>query len=276
MISYEPIIQNLILESSHQVDILRLDLIDQEISGNKWFKLKRNLEKAKAENYVTVITFGGAFSNHIAATAAACKKYNLKCIGVIRGEEGDALNPTLLKAKENGMTLHFLNRELYSQKNEDSFHVYLENNFGKHYLIPEGGNNKEGVLGCTEIMKPEWEYDYIFCACGTATTYAGLLANKADAQRVIGISVLKGENKLPAEAEKYLEILLPDKKRRIAGNEALEKEFLEEDCIINNYAFKGYAKLDATVVDFKKTLNQNIISLLIIFIRQNYFMVFLI
>lgn len=251
MISYAPIIQGLIRKQSQHVDILRLDLIDPEISGNKWFKLKRNLEKAKAENFKTIITFGGAFSNHIAATAAACKKFKLNCIGIIRGEEQDGSNATLSRAKENGMALHFVSRELYSRKNSEEFKNYLGVNFGNHYLIPEGGNNEEGVLGCMEIINPEWDYDYIVCACGTATTYAGLLANKNNKQCIIGISVLKGENKLPLETERILESFSPDKRIKIAGNEALEKDFIMQDCILNSYSFKGYAKPDADMLKFK-------------------------
>lgn len=252
MIFYDPIIQNLIHDSFCTLDILRLDLIDKEISGNKWFKLKRNLERAKSENFETIITFGGSFSNHIAATAAACKRYNLKCIGIIRGEQKEESNPTLNQAKKNGMLLHFVNREFYAHKNENSFKGYLENNFGKHYLIPEGGNNAEGILGSGEILKPDWHYDYIFCACGTGTTYAGLKAAKQNSQKIIGISVLKGENKLSAEIEKLLHSIFPEEKIKIDGNEILEKHFVEEDCIVNSYAFKGYAKLDSFLLAFKK------------------------
>lgn len=252
MISYNPIIQDLKNGSFFQLDVLRLDLIDEEISGNKWFKLKRNIDKALAENFNTVITFGGAFSNHIAATASACKRYNLKCIGIIRGEEKDASNPTLSEASKNGMLLHFVSREFYSQKNDQLFKNYLEANFGRHYLIPEGGNNLEGALGCMEILKPEWNYEYVFCACGTATTYAGIFASKNQDQKIIGISVLKGKNTLPLEAGNLINGLLPGKKCSLAGNEVLENEIIREDCIINSYAFKGYARLDESLVEFKK------------------------
>jgi 1-aminocyclopropane-1-carboxylate deaminase len=253
LISYTPIIQNLLNEpSSYTLDILRLDLIDKEISGNKWFKLKYNLEKARIENHKTIITFGGAFSNHIAATAAACNLYNLNCIGVIAGEEKEHLNYTLARAKKNGMHLHFVSREVYSKKNEAQFQKYLQATFGAHYIIPEGGSNEDGVLGCTEILRTDWNYDYIFCACGTATTYAGLLAKNNQQSKVIGISVLKGKNELPVETTTLLKSVFPDKEIKVAGNDALQKKIVEDNCIIDSYAFKGYAKLDNEVLNFKK------------------------
>jgi 1-aminocyclopropane-1-carboxylate deaminase len=247
MIHYHPIIQHL----TGNMDLLRLDLIDKKISGNKWFKLKNNLEKAEAGNFETIVTFGGAFSNHIAATAAACKKSHLKCVGIIRGEESSALNPTLAKAKQDGMQLHFVSREFYSQILKDGSEKYLHDNFGRHYLIPEGGNNEEGVLGCMEILKKEWDYDYIFCACGTGTTFAGLVASAKPGQKVIGISVLKGENKLPLEVQNLLGSISPGQKNKIQGNEAPEKSWLEDHCILNTYCFNGYAKFDENLLQFK-------------------------
>lgn len=262
MLHYSPIIQSLQLNLNYQVDVLRLDLLHQEISGNKWFKLKHNLLKAVVENHNLIITFGGAFSNHIAATAAACKLFNIKCVGIIRGEEQN--NPTLEQAKQNGMQLHFVSREFYSQKNEIAFKNYLTEKFGAHYLIPEGGNNVEGVLGCMEIAatnftndtnyvgENSWQtYDYIFCACGTGTTFAGILASAKPNQTVIGISVLKGEHKLPQETENLLQEIFPERNLKVFGNEAVEKNNIENHCIINQYAFSGYAKFDKALIDFK-------------------------
>ena len=140
MIDYVPKF-NSISYLNFNIAILRLDLIHPEISGNKWFKLKYNIEKAKSQNLKTILTFGGAFSNHIAATAAACKIEGLVSIGIIRGEESTNLNSTLHKAKEDGMRLLFLDREAYAQKDKLSFQNYLTELLGQHYLIPEGGNN---------------------------------------------------------------------------------------------------------------------------------------
>lgn len=250
MIVHDPIIEPVLLQAGYQTDVLRLDQLHPEISGNKWFKLKYNLEKAIAGHFDTIITFGGAFSNHIAATAAACKFYNVKSVAVIRGDEMQALNATLTRAKDNGMELYFVSREIYSQKNNAEFKQHLQEKFGNHYLIPEGGNNTEGVLGCSEILKPEWEYDYVFCACGTATTFAGLVASAKPGQKIIGISVLKGENKLPNDAAEIIQSVLKNDVI-ILGNEALNDLHLNNHSIINNYCFSGYAKFDKHLVDFK-------------------------
>lgn len=254
---YEPVIQSLIHNQDHQVDILRLDLMDEEISGNKWFKLKYNIEAAKKAGHHHLITFGGAYSNHIAATAAACKKAKLKCTAIIRGEEQIPLNCTLARAKNNGMQLHFVSREDYDKKTESEFQHYLENLFGSHYLIPEGGNNEKGIMGCREILDPNWSYDYICCACGTGATYAGLVASVNEDQKVIGISVLKGENVLVEDVKANLKNIFPQKSLLLLGNEALQSEAIKDNCITNLYAFKGYAKLDQELIEFKKKFESN-------------------
>jgi len=250
MLVYNPIIQAIDVPFNYKVDVLRLDKLHEKISGNKWFKLKYNLQKAQEQNIDTIITFGGAYSNHIAAAASACKLFNFKSIGIIRGDES-VINPTLIKAKENGMQLEFVTRELYSKKNESEFKNYLQTKFGNHYLIPEGGNNSEGILGCNEIINPEWNYDYIMCACGTATTYTGIVSNINTDTKVIGISVLKGENKLPGEVEKILNGIYPKKNYNIKGNDELDNEFISRNCIISNYSFNGYANYYKPLIDFK-------------------------
>lgn len=251
MITVEPIIQNLQNSAGYRLAMLRLDLLDAEISGNKWFKLKHNLEAAKVQGYASIITVGGAFSNHIAATAAACERLGFRCIGVIRGEPGGVLNPTLEKAIQQGMQLHFVSRELYARRAEPSFRDYLQQMFGPHYFVPEGGNNEEGISGCMEISRQAEGYDYIFCACGTGTTFAGLVAGKMAEQKVIGISVLKGENLLPREAAAWLSRFAGDHVL-IGGNECLGSDYLDTSCIINTYAFNGYAKFSEPLFRFKQ------------------------
>jgi 1-aminocyclopropane-1-carboxylate deaminase len=251
MLDYFPIIQSLNnLPLNYKVDVLRLDKIHESISGNKWFKLKYNLQKAQLNTNSTIITFGGAFSNHIAATASACKLFNFKSVGIIRGEQTE-LNPTLIEAKKNGMQLEFVTRQFYSQKTEQAFKHYLQSKYTNYFLIPEGGNNLEGVLGCNEIIKPVWDYDYIVCACGTATTFAGIIANLKSSSIVVGISVLKGENKLPNQVKKILHQIHPKKNYNINGNEELNKEIITENCIISNYSFNGYANYYQPLIDFK-------------------------
>lgn len=250
MIAYQPIITTLNYQN-FKLDVLRLDLIDQEISGNKWFKLNYNLKKAQSEKAKTIITFGGAYSNHIAATAAFCKLEGFQSVGVIRGEAAKDLNPTLAKAKADGMQLHFVSRELYNQKSEAHFKQELTQLFGQHYLIPEGGNNEQGILGCMEILKPEWDYDTVVCACGTAATFSGIVAACKKQQRVIGISVLKGQNTLVNDALQQLKLILPTTNFIINGNEELAKSQITNHCITNNYCFNGYAKLDRALLKFK-------------------------
>jgi 1-aminocyclopropane-1-carboxylate deaminase len=249
------IIQTLNSEHLHKqkltLDVLRLDLIHPEFGGNKWFKLKRNLQKAKDKNIRTIITFGGAYSNHIAATAAACKFFQLQAIGIIRGEESKNLNPTLLKAKEDGMQLHFVSRETYAQKNEPRYHAWLTKTFGQNLLIPEGGNNEEGILGCSEILNPAWDYDYIFCACGTGATFSGIVASCKPTTVVVGMSVLKGANNLPLQVKQQLTVVFPQQHFNVLGNEVLQQSEFTNHCIINTYSFNGYAKKNQELIDFK-------------------------
>jgi 1-aminocyclopropane-1-carboxylate deaminase len=275
LIAYEPIIETLSLPHDYVLDVLRLDLLHPEISGNKWFKLKYNLEKAISGNFDTVVTFGGAFSNHIAATAAACKLYALRSVAVIRGEGSGTLNSTLSKAKADGMQLHFVSRDEYAQKNSVAFKNYLNAQFGAHYFIPEGGNNEAGVLGCKDILRSEWEYDYVFCACGTATTFSGLVAAAKPTETVIGISVLKGENKLPAESEALLTTLEPLRQFKIFGKEAFTDLQAGKHCITNAYCFSGYAKCDKALTDFKQSFeNLHAIPLDHIYTNKLFYAVF--
>ena len=142
--------------------VLREDLIHPEISGNKWRKLKYNIKDAKEKGVETVLTFGGAFSNHIAATAAAGNVFGIKTIGIIRGEEKLPLNPTLQLAKDNGMHFKYVSREAYRNRNESPFISGLKSEFGAVYVIPEGGSNALAVKGCAEIVDNiNIEYDVI-------------------------------------------------------------------------------------------------------------------
>ncbi len=223
MISYSPIIHQ-ITYNDYDIGVLRLDLLHPEISGNKWFKLKYNLEQAAKENKNTIITFGGAFSNHIAATAIACKLADLKSIGIIRGEETSSNNPTLSFAKENGMELLFVSRDEYSQKKDSGYLQRLRYMYPDAYIIPEGGDNKLGLKGCEEILTKEMsDYSTIFCAYGTGTTYKGISKSLLPHQNLVAINVLKFET--------------------IAEEAQTE--------ILNNYHFGGYAKHTQELLNFK-------------------------
>jgi 1-aminocyclopropane-1-carboxylate deaminase len=248
VLSYEPIIQTIVLGGT-RADVLRLDLIDPLISGNKWFKLKYNLEEARKMD-VPLLTFGGPFSNHIAATAAAGKMFSIPTIGIIRGEEPKKKSSTLRTAEQNGMKLVFVSREDYRKKNELLFKDQLQQKFGSCLIVPEGGKNLLGVKGSGEILKKEWNYDYILCACGTGTTFAGLCSALNKNTLLIGISVLKGNNSLVDEVN----VLLEETKtgcELVGGNEGMDHEILERSFITDKFAFNGYAKVEAQLILFK-------------------------
>lgn len=226
--------------------IKREDLNHPQLSGNKLYKLKYNLEEAKNKNFDALLTFGGAFSNHIYAVAAAGKIFDFKTIGIIRGEEHQPLNSTLLFAKESGMEINYLERKSYRNKRSGEVINSLRQRFGRFYLIPEGGTNELAVKGCSEIpFKINIEYDYLCCACGTGGTLAGLIAGANRGKKILGFSVLKGGGFLKDDIHSLLE--------KYTNN-------TYNNWDINlDYHFGGYAKINKELVqfidEFKKTQN---------------------
>ncbi|ARV09293.1 1-aminocyclopropane-1-carboxylate deaminase [Winogradskyella sp. PC-19] len=225
-----------------QLFIKREDLLHPFISGNKYRKLKYNLLESNQLNKTTILTFGGAFSNHIAATAYAGKIKDLKTIGVIRGDELESkidLNPTLSFAKDNGMQFYFVSREVYREKNSESFQNNLRKRFGDFYLIPEGGTNKLAVKGCEEILTTDdSEYDYICSCVGTGGTISGLINSSSENQKILGFPALKGD-------------FLSEEISKFANNKNWQ--------LIADYHFGGYAKINSELVtfinDFKSRYN---------------------
>lgn len=213
--------------------IKRDDLIDPEISGNKWRKLKYNLLEAEKSGYDTLLTFGGAYSNHIYAVAAAGKKYGFKTIGIIRGEEYLPLNPTLSFAQECGILLAYVSREEYKDKAEEYFLEQLAIKYGKFYLIPEGGTNELAVKGCEEIV-PEIniDFDYICSACGTGGTISGIINSVNERQKVLGFPALKGGD------------FLRDEIRGFMNSSSNHWD------LITDYHFGGYAKVKPELLEF--------------------------
>ncbi|MBL7737380.1 MAG: pyridoxal-phosphate dependent enzyme [Chitinophagaceae bacterium] len=173
-----------------QADILRLDLIHPVISGNKWFKLKYSLSDALAQQKKGLISFGGAWSNHLVAMACACRQYGLKSTGIIRGEEPAVFNPTLRQMKAYGMDLVFVSRAGYRDK-EAILKTALDR-YPQYYYVPEGGQGDKGIAGAAEILSlaPLEQYTHITCAVGTGTTFAGII-NAAGKQQCIGVCCLK-------------------------------------------------------------------------------------
>ncbi|WP_374666706.1 1-aminocyclopropane-1-carboxylate deaminase/D-cysteine desulfhydrase [Acinetobacter sp.] len=177
--------------------IKRLDLVHPRISGNKFFKLKYNLLDAQQKGFKQVLTFGGAYSNHIAATAYAAQRFGFQSIGIIRGEElaYKPRNATLQTAQDFGMQLHFVSRENYRKKQSEDFIQQLQQEFPKTCIIPEGGTNALAIQGCTEILTADdvKTFDLICCAAGTGGTISGLIKASSDQQQVLGFSALEGD-----------------------------------------------------------------------------------
>lgn len=184
---------NLLADRGINLFVKREDLNDPELSGNKMYKLKYNLLKAKDERHNTLLTFGGAYSNHIFAVAAAGKRFGFNTIGIIRGEEHLPLNPTLNFAIRCGMQICYLNRAAYRNKTSAEVVDKLRNQFGNFYLIPEGGTNYLAVRGCEEIVRSiRINFDIICVPCGTGGTLAGIIAGLNGKHHALGFAVLKG------------------------------------------------------------------------------------
>jgi 1-aminocyclopropane-1-carboxylate deaminase len=170
--------------------IKREDLNHPFVSGNKWWKLKNNLAEAVRHNYQTVLTYGGAYSNHIVATAAAARELGLNSVGIIRGEQTLPMNAALSFAKSQGMHLYHISRDAYRTKSPSD--DYLRQ-FGNFYWIPEGGSNLQAVKGVQEFaLTLNIHYDYICCAVGTGGTLSGLIEGVPENKKIIGFPVLKG------------------------------------------------------------------------------------
>ena len=211
----------------------REDRIHPLISGNKYRKLKYNLKEAKTQGFDTLLTFGGAFSNHIAATAYAGKIHGLKTIGIIRGEELAQKwqeNSTLKLAESHGMQFKFVSREAYREKDTPQFIDDLKEEFGAFYLLPEGGTNPLAIKGCEEILTTsDANFNVVCCAVGTGGTIAGISNGAFRSQKVLGFPALKGD---------FLQ-------------EDICKFALRENWkLVTDYHFGGYAKVTEELVSF--------------------------
>lgn len=219
-----------------EIFVKRDDIIDAHVSGNKLFKLKENFAFAKTSGFETVVTFGGAFSNHIAATATLGQISNIKTIGIIRGEEPTEPNATLSHAQKHGMKLKFISRTEYRQKNELDFLISLKAEFPNALIIPEGGANALGVLGSMAILNEQTqEFNHVVTAMGTGTTFAGLVKAADSNQKITGLPIHKHDKLLE-------DILLFDPSFDEYQSKAFE--------IIHGYHFGGYAKWKPELIDF--------------------------
>jgi 1-aminocyclopropane-1-carboxylate deaminase len=220
----------------------RDDLLNPDLPGNKARKLKYNLQQARAEGHTRLLTFGGAYSNHLAAVAAAGQLYGFDTIGLIRGEEHTPLNPTLARCVADGMQLHYLDRTTYRRRAEPELLAELQQTYGPAYPLPEGGTNVLALRGVAELIgevRQHTEFDYIAVAVGTGGTLAGLSLGLAEAKypaRAVGVAALKGADFLRAEVD---ELTL------VATGHTLPNYELH-----TTYHFGGYAKLPPGLREF--------------------------
>lgn len=220
--------------------VKRDDLLHPHVSGNKWRKLKYNLLEAHRQGVTRLVTFGGAFSNHLAAVAAAGETFGLETLGVVRGREGVAPNPTLRFAEACGMRLEYVSRTDFGQKTKEQLLHDLGIDLSQTMVLPEGGANCLALQGCQEIItettaqlgKPP---DYYLTACGTGATLAGMAAGLGTPSRALGVAVLRG-----GFLSKEVQALL-----NACGAEASQNWQ-----VLDGFHFGGYAKWTMALVDF--------------------------
>lgn len=236
--------QHAIIQSLHpswynpyvaSVDMLRLDLIHPIVSGNKWYKLKHNLEQIREQGYDSLLTFGGAYSNHLVATAAAAYTYGVRAIGVVRGTySADELTPTLVQCKSFGMELIFITREDYALKENPEWLLGLSEQFHHPYIIPEGGSNDWGRIGSEDIASliPS-DYTYVCTSIGSGTTFVGVRNALMPSQYVLGFVPMKNGTYLKDEIGSHL------------------KEYQNKNWqLFDNWHFGGFGKWKDELIEF--------------------------
>lgn len=228
------------------LSVKRLDLTHPQIQGNKWFKLKYHLEEARKQGKKTILTLGGAYSNHLYATAAAGQSYGFQVVMIVRGEQTLPLNPVLQFAKDTNCEIIYWNREKYRRFREENS-VLDKEVYGDFYFIPEGGADALGVKGCADILLETDEYEYVLGACGTGTMLVGLVISAKPDSQILGFSALKKGNFLEQEVQNLVE------KYDFEENKGKPQKRASFQ-IITEYDFGGYAKktaeLDNFIADF--------------------------
>ena len=226
-------------EMGIQLYLKRDDLLHPIVQGNKWRKLKYNLLRAQELGKDTLLTFGGPYSNHIYATAAAAKLFGFKSIGIIRGEEPKGKSYTLKFAANQGMQLMYVDRTTYRNKDEESYLQQLQQQYPNAYIVPEGGTNQYALRGVAELVEEiDVPFDYLCSACGTGGTLAGMVAGLAGEKQLIGFSSLKGDDALTGQIDKLV--------KGYAG------ESYKNYSVSFDYHFGGYARVKPELVEFIK------------------------
>lgn len=221
--------------------IKRDDLIHPEVSGNKWRKLKYIIEHFRQSRNERILTFGGAYSNHLLATASTCNLLNIPSVGIVRGEELSAASNTLLsRCEELGMQLHFVTREEYTLRGMKEYHEELILRFPNSYLVPEGGASYYGMIGCQELLNELPECDHIFVAQGTGTTSCGLLLGVAE-QKLHVVPAIKNFDSKKEMAALY---------SKSGFSDDITEELLKQLVVHNEYHFGGYAKQTDELIGF--------------------------
>lgn len=234
------------------VHIKRLDEQHSGFGGNKWYKLKYNIELARARGHDTILSFGGAWSNHIHALAHAGKEFGFKTIGVIRGEQGEKLTLTLEEAQHLGMTLDFVTREAYKMKDSEDFRMWLYERWGRVYIVPEGGANFNGINGAMEILSSAdcANYDLVCVACGTGSTMAGLLLSSSGRTIIRGYSALKAPGLAEDQVRSHLTGFLGD---REAADELMKSSQFDD-----RWHFGGFAKTTPALLDAMRQMEMEL------------------
>lgn len=222
--------------------VKRDDLIHHEVSGNKWRKLQLNIEHAVHQKKEGILTFGGAYSNHLLATASACELYGLRSIGIVRGEElTSSSNPTLKRCEELGMELLFVSREEYNMRNEKMYQEELSYRFSLMHIVPEGGANYLGMIGCQSILKETTnDFDLVIVAQGTTTTSCGILMTIGQASSLWVVPVLKG-----FDSHGEMMTLLA----RTGFENEMISDLLSQVEVLSDYHFGGYASYNKELLD---------------------------
>jgi len=223
------------------LSVKRDDMQHDIVSGNKLFKLFYHLEHCKKNNIKTIVTFGGAYSNHLHATAYAAKLMNMKSVAIIRGEQILPLNPTLKDCTEWGMTLEPVSRSDYQIKDESIAIQNVLTRYAGAHIIPEGGSDLMGVRGAGLILDgvKQSDFDYIVCACGTGTTLAGIISQADKKVKVLGIAVLKGASWMQGEVQNWLDKM-----------DLKTQHLLPQWSVNTDYHFGGYGKIKPEITQF--------------------------
>lgn len=241
-ITFDEINADFLAERAIKLSVMRLDKIHETVSGNKLFKLQFYIEKCLATKHRTIITFGGAYSNHLAATAYLCKQYGIKCIGIVRGNSFTELTHTLAACKANNMHLDFVNANIYKVIQNLNTEKYIFQKFGDCILIPEGGYGYEGAKGAALIMEllAEKKPTHVCTCVGTATTLAGLLMHTNTIEKIVAVPAIKNMQDIKNRLQ---EIGIEYNKSKLA--------------ILSDYHFGGYAKHTTELIDFMNNFYTN-------------------